>query len=228
MSEARHGSSPSLAALAVALCLAAAAPTGVAAQEREPAVFADATGVVWGVATLEVSFALIPLMLEVSDCRSWGCLGVAAITTLAGLCVSVGVGIVGQVTDAPPDIPMAIHQTAIGAMMGYGLTQVTSDMATDGDSHLPGTIGAIVGGIGAGFYAAWNRDHLSRNPDATLGAHLLNWGPAFGAIVGLGLGELLRLVIHGEGRDDGLVNLMTALGAATAYGIALGVTEGAR
>jgi hypothetical protein len=221
----RFGARARFVLLAVAMETALPASWAAAAEPGEQTVFADAGGVAWGVATFEVAMALVPLSLAVSDCSSWDCIGLASLHVLGSLVLSVGVGVVTQATEAPPDVPLALHHAVLGGLLGYGVGMTTCELTVGGCDSAAGWIGAgVVGALGITYVAA-SRDHLIRNPDTAQATHWMSWGPALGAIIGLGIGQLIADLVGG---DDDVVAVTAVLLAVGVYGIGLGVAEAER
>lgn len=205
--------------LAAGLALAVAiGPTKAQAQD---ATFADATGWIWGVATLEVTLGAGLLVMAAGDsCHSWGCGVLAMLIATGATAVGLITGIVAGVLDAPPDIPFILHQTLWGGLTGAvgsgGFVHLF------GGSHSTAWATAIsasgVLGLGLGTYSFVRRDELMRERRTAGAAHFLTWG-----VMGAGLlAELLCSSLDASGEVSSIVFALTTV---VAYGLGIAWAE---
>jgi len=213
--------------VAASLALALTAALGAAparAQDPPPdeTTFSDATGGMWGVMTAEVMLTLGAVAVEASEtcdgndseavCFLMVVAGTALMATTTGL-ITGGVG-------APPDVPFATHQLIWGGLGGFAVGIGLGEATGGNDTEVLGlglTLGGLTG-VGAAVYAGLRRDALMRDPDATVGAHLMSWGP-------LGVGLLTAAIAAAfEAEEEAVVILAGAMGLLT-WGLAVGLTE---
>jgi len=210
-------------AAAIAAALLLAAPNVAAAQDGEPAeepeVFADQTGVVWGVATGEAWLLGQALALAIDDdlCADddFACLSTLTLVVAAA---SVSTGLAATVHDSPPDVPFVAHHVLWGGasamMLGLGLAGEDDDELTG----LLGVTGIVLGAAAAGTYTAVRRDRLLRHPDGADGAAVMTWGVPFTAIV-------MAAIAAAVSEDDWTTLLVAGLSSVLVYGVGIGLAE---
>jgi hypothetical protein len=171
-------------AVTVALVGAASLVRGSVARADEPARFEDATGFVWGLAVAEVGGMLSFVLAEELDVCS-GCDEIGGIAAITVAVTAIGVGVGTQLADARADVPFIVHE-AFAAFMSTGLLGAGMAQLGDGDvdEDAAGFMLGAFAGWSVGSYSFVRRDALLRDPDSTLGAHLMAWGPVAAMIVG--------------------------------------------
>lgn len=169
------------AVLAITITLhASAAQAQVEASTQT--VFADATGAMWGLATFETTLIAMSVMIAGADlCDDDSLCGILAITTgVLALGGAVTVGFITDSEETPPDAPFVWHSALTSASVMFLLGGASYELAEggrdDGSIQLAGTLGFGTF-LGFGGYTYQRRGTLLRDPGATVGTHIMTWGP---------------------------------------------------
>jgi hypothetical protein len=199
------------------------APSESQAQATD-STFQEATGPMWGVATLELGMiaTTVAMAAYLDDCTDLGCLGaflVGAIGLGASVVVALGVGIGTALADAPADIAFAFHHSFFGFGTLFAITGGITLLAEDELSPIAAFIAGGVGAIALGAYTIARRDDYVRNPELVLPANLMTWLPfTIAAIFGV-------TVAAGGSDDPGAFLLAIGIAVAACYGAMIAWAE---